>query len=561
MKNAIASRISLACAAIILLQLALALLGPSTVCAQPEPGISDFLESSQKNLFIFTTVEDFEKGETDGTEITLSGHGAVILCEGLQSGTYTSPTVETEPFEYMVLSWNADTPGSTYVEIQGRVHVLGRWSKWLSWGKWSSAAFNEKGRINLPGSAAGDTEDDVARISIDELIVKGKDGETANAFQYRLILHSGGGSSTGNGSLPKVRQVACTIKNTLPGQAISKSYPDGAPDLANLDIDLDVPTYSQYTRDSQISGSICSPTCVAMVLGYYGIDISPEESAWNARDYEAGIFGNWSFNLASAASYGLTGYVDYIVPEEGADPWYAVKQQIAAHRPVVVSVKYRKPGFPSPLPPVEGVPINHTDGHLVLVRGFTWKDGVEYVIVNDPAAANEDDVRREYRADEFFDAWVKRAAYIIFEDKNEAEEIYRPAPLSGQLIPLGKPKDGYQAFKLQLEDEAVDVSTLNIRSIVVSFEGRKTTPVGSRRSGEGSDLLWVKTDSEPGTYAFTFMGRSKDYYQAEITLPLPKSNTPVLAAGIILAAAVSAAVMLSRKGTKVHPVQQAQLDE
>ena len=102
-------------------------------------------------------------------------------------------------------------------------------------------------------------------------------------------------------------------------------------------------------------------------------------------------------------------------------------------------------------------------------------------------------IRDRYRADEFFDAWVKRAAYIIFEDKNEAEEIYRPAPLSGQLIPLGKPKDGYQAFKLQVEDEAVDVSTLNIRSIVVSFEGRKTTPVGSRRSGEGSDLLWVKT--------------------------------------------------------------------
>ena len=43
-----------------------------------------------------------------------------------------------------------------------------------------------------------------------------------------------------------------------------------------------------------------------------------------------------------------------------------------------------------------------------MVRGFTWKDGVEYVIVNDAAAPDNESVRREYKANQFADAWVKK---------------------------------------------------------------------------------------------------------------------------------------------------------
>ena len=48
-----------------------------------------------------------------------------------------------------------------------------------------------------------------------------------------------------------------------------------------------------------------------------------------------------------------------------------------------------------------------------MIRGFTWQDGVEYVIVNDPAGANNDEVRRLYRADQFFNAWVKKVTYLV----------------------------------------------------------------------------------------------------------------------------------------------------
>ncbi|MEX0974483.1 MAG: hypothetical protein WD024_03895 [Bacillota bacterium] len=50
---------------------------------------------------------------------------------------------------------------------------------------------------------------------------------------------------------------------------------------------------------------------------------------------------------------------------------------------------------------------------MVVVRGFTWQDGVEYVIVNDLAGATNDEVRRLYRADQFFSAWLKKVAYVV----------------------------------------------------------------------------------------------------------------------------------------------------
>ena len=142
-------------------------LGLSTSVALAQAGVV------QDNLYIFTTVEDFQEGETEGTEITDSGNGAIVLKEGASSGSYTSSVVETVPFEYMVLSWNADTPRSSYIEIQGRVRVLGEWTDWLSWGRWSTSSFLVNNRTMLPGSGKDDeTDDPSAKISIDELIVK-----------------------------------------------------------------------------------------------------------------------------------------------------------------------------------------------------------------------------------------------------------------------------------------------------------------------------------------------------------------------------------------------------
>lgn len=478
----------------------------------------------EDNLLIFTTVEDFENGNHENTRVVPVGNGAITLKEGAAVGTYTSPEIEAKPFEYLILSWNADTPKGTYIEIEGRVHAgkegARQWSSWLSWGTWSAHAFTgTDGKVMLPGSApASKTSDGIAKVATDELIVIGTSGETADKFQFRVTLYGPDGQPGTEETSPKVLLMAGTIRNTLEGQSIPAAYDESLPDLTQMDMDLDVPMYSQYLRDPKIANSICSPTSVAMALGYYGVDMSPEQAAWGVNDYRAPMFGNWPFNTAFAAANGFTAYVQYGTPADGKDPWYAVKQEIYRGNPVIVSVKYRKPGYEGRTEPeVENVPINYTPGHLVLVRGFTLKDGREYVIVNDPAAAKDEEVRRLYPADQFFEAWTKKVMYVIHRDESEGAVACVAEPIKGELVAVGEPSGGYQKFELIVDGQPVNLSDANIRSAVVSFNGQKTTPVTLRVSVlPESNLLWFKDSSEPGTYTFWFFDLNKNTYQAEL---------------------------------------------
>ena len=245
----------------------------------------------QENLFIFATAGDLAQGQCDGTEVRPADRGddgTVVLSEDSQRGVYTSPEVETKPFDYMILSWNAVTPPGSHIEIEGRVRVAGQWSAWLSWGRWSTSPFvNEEGETVLPGSASpARKEDGFASIEPDELKVKGSPEHLADRFQYRLTLHraprAAGGESRDAETSPTVSLVACSIKNTAPGQAIPKAL--AGPDLTHLDKDLDVPAYSQYQQDPKIAHSICSPTSMAMAMGYHGVHVTPEDAAWGVRD-------------------------------------------------------------------------------------------------------------------------------------------------------------------------------------------------------------------------------------------------------------------------------------
>jgi uncharacterized protein YvpB len=518
-------RMRVLCGLLVLLLTLTALAGCADTPKDPEPGEDQGQEQTgepeyeerellNKNLFVFTTQDDFAQGHNDGTVVSNYGNGAITLADGSTSGTYTSPIIKTSPFEYMILSWNADTPGDSNVTIHGRVRVKGEWSKWLSWGTWSTSSYpGADGKTRMPGSAtAPEQEDAIAKVATDELYVKGRDGETADAFQYRLILNSGSESA----NKPHVRLMASTVRNTLAGQAIPAAVPANAAELAELDHDLDVPVYSQSVRDPMIASSICSPTSVAMALEYFGHEVTPEQSAWLACDYVGNMFGNWSFNVASAASFDLSGYVAYFIQEEGGDPWLQVKEQIAAGNPVIVSVRYRSPESSEPYPVVEGVPISSTGGHLVLVRGFTWENGVEYVIVNDSAAKDNEGVHRKYRADQFAEAW-RKVAYVIYSDPAEIGEPSAPTPIQAELVAVGEPQDGFQYFELRVDGEAINVSDERMRGISVSYNGQISTYVTVRTSIlSNSQYLRFETSNKPGTYTYTFIDMDKNTYQATI---------------------------------------------
>ncbi len=356
------------------------------------------------NLLSHSSAGDFNENAQALDDVIISetiGDGAIALKAGVNQGVYTSKVVNAQSFNKLVFSWASDTPPGTTIQVQARV-IASTWingqereeySEWLSFGTWGTSIRR--------ASATGVTDGPLAKVDVDTLVVK--DGKTANKIQYRVILHS-----DTIGSSPRVRLIAGALRNTR--QGIDKVFKEPV-DLGNLQV-LNVPQFSQMTRDPAIADSICSPTSVAMVLNYYGTGVTPEQAAWGVYDYAYEGFGNWPFNTAYASSFGYSAYVDYSTAE-------GLKREIAKKHPIIVAVAYKNsPYAGGNLPVIDGAPISSTYGHLIVVKGFTNENGREYIIVNDPAAANDSGVHRRYRLDQFMAAWAESGniAYIIHND-------------------------------------------------------------------------------------------------------------------------------------------------
>jgi hypothetical protein len=102
--------------------------------------------------------------------------------------------------------------------------------------------------------------------------------------------------------------------------------------------------------------------------------------------------GNWPFNTAYAASRTGHAFVTRFSSLRG------VERFIAAGIPVVTSISFGRGEL-------SGAPISASNGHLVVVVGFTRTGRV---VVNDPAASSRAGVRRTYARGQFENAWLKR---------------------------------------------------------------------------------------------------------------------------------------------------------
>jgi hypothetical protein len=98
--------------------------------------------------------------------------------------------------------------------------------------------------------------------------------------------------------------------------------------------------------------------------------------------------GNWPFNVAFASEHGLAGYVRQL------PSLAAVELLVKRGVPVIASIAV-KPGE------LDGSPYKKTDGHLLVIRGFTDAGDV---IVNDPYG-DSGAVRRVYARAQFAHVW------------------------------------------------------------------------------------------------------------------------------------------------------------
>jgi hypothetical protein len=328
-------------------------------------------------------------------------------------GTWTSPVV-SPGFAYteLVSSWNAHTPAGTWVQVSmhgkaddgttSKEYILGRWAE-------DTGTIH---RTSVP--AQGDT---LATVAIDTLIAR--KGRTLTDWQLTVSLYRKQGTT----ATPSVGLVGAMASAVPDVKKVAASPLGGAEGT-----DLAVPPLSQeihrgeYPQFNGGGEAWCSPTSTAMVLDYWkqqypnagygpsaqdlaGIpyaDPQVDYAAANTYDWNYDGTGNWPFNTAYAGRYGLESFVTRLRSLTEAEKF------ISAGIPLVVSVSFKESQLTG-----SGY---STNGHLMVIRGFTANGDV---IANDPAShldPNNASVRTVYNRAEFENVWIPASggvAYVI----------------------------------------------------------------------------------------------------------------------------------------------------
>lgn len=372
-----------------------------------------------------------EDGSFDHTRIIREQDHKAITLGYHSEGSWTSPEYRpSTPVNKIVASWQAQTPGQSWIETQLQVKLTtGQKSGWYTMGKWGFASTaNPDGSITSPRGSVMGQED--ATGSVDQDTYFANDDTFVQSYRVREVLHANGQDK------PTVRQVAVTASD------YTKNIETGTSATTMLgQVDLPVPMLSQYVHNNEYSqfdgggAAWCSPTSVAMLLDYYHtgpsqqdirdlpadpvfdtnhrVDGQVDYAAYhifdNGYQLEDGHFdkntGNWPYNVAYASKFGLDGSVRQYNSLRDVEGW--IKKGV----PVVVTLKWNNTDADT-TNDLTGSSIPSTAGHLMVVRGFTANGDV---IANDPATPSGDrDVRHVYNRAQFEHIWLKAKQGTVY---------------------------------------------------------------------------------------------------------------------------------------------------
>ncbi len=352
---------------------------------------------------------DFLTGRFAGTRPTAAG---LVISRPAGTVDYADPTLgTTKPYDYatwtspthrigfgatqLVASWNATTPRGTWlqVEMSGRTET-GRQTGWYVMGRWAS------GDTDIHRTSVPNQTDANGTVSVDTF--ESAAGVTLASYQLRVTLYR----SAGAGATPSLRMVGA-MSSAIPDRFTVPASPLGGAE----GITLPVPQYSQnihtgeYPQYDGGGEAWCSPTSTEMVVEYWGKHPTPAQLAWvnpsyadpsvdaaarGTYDYDYQGAGNWPFNAAYAASYGLDAHVTRLHSLDELESY--IRRGI----PVVTSQSFQAS---------ELTGANYsTSGHLMVVVGFTQSGDV---VVNDPASSSDQAVRNVYNRHQFETVWLR----------------------------------------------------------------------------------------------------------------------------------------------------------
>jgi hypothetical protein len=309
--------------------------------------------------------------------------------------TWRYPVIEpASAFTQLVPTWHARTPGASWVEVSARVRTAAGWSRWLVLARWAD---ND---AHVRPTSVPDEADGPARVDTDTVRLS----EPGTAYQLQVSLLAPPGETA-----PELTCLAAMASGVNDAPSPPPVRAGHVLDVAPLSQRVHAGHYPQWGG----GGSVwCSPTSVAMVLSYWGVGPHPESLDWvdpsypdravchavrHCWDYAYDGAGNWSFNTAYAAQFGLDAFVTRLHDLVEAEAF------LTAGIPLIASIVVN----PARLPGAD----YDSDGHLVVIAGFTAEGDV---VCNDPAAQDLTTLRRVYPRSAFDAAWRDGSGRLVY---------------------------------------------------------------------------------------------------------------------------------------------------
>jgi hypothetical protein len=330
---------------------------------------------SVANKSDFSRFKGFDRFSTFASSTNSSGERVLL-----------SPVVPARiPWNQLIVSWNADAPAGTFVDIEAAAVSEGRPTKFYTVAEWSL-----DGKIFPRTSVRGQRDAD-GTVDTDTLILN----QLADAAQIRVTL---GGT---NGAMPTLKFLGLSFANTKVPMARRP------PNHAAWGKIITTPEHSQHVPNEK---GWCSPTSLSMVLSRWAgilnrpeMDLTVPQVAASVYDQGYAGTGNWPFNTAFAGSFpGMRTYVTRLDDLSEVEDW------IAVGIPVVLSARWDwlKDGRPL-----------DSDGHLIVCIGFTENGDV---VINDPATRLDrgESVRHIYKRANVIRSWTKshNVVYLVYPE-------------------------------------------------------------------------------------------------------------------------------------------------
>ncbi len=316
-----------------------------------------------------------------------------------ERGIWTSAAVQTPfAFDQLVASWNAITPSGTWIDVQLRASGASRATKWYTLAVWSSGD-DTIHRTTLKGQDDGD-----GRVNVDTF-EKSSGAPELTSYELRVTLHRAAGI---------IATPAVALLTAIATRATQYAIPSA---FGGVTRELDVPTLSQeihtghYPEYDGGGEAWCSPTSTAMVLGFWKtgpsavdlaafpgvshVDGQVDHAARYTYDWSYKGAGNWPYNAAYAAEYGLEGFITRLRSLTEAERF------IEAGIPLIASINGVLPGFL----------FTSTNGHLLVIRGFAANGDV---ITNDPAVRADAQARKVYARADFERVWLGGSTGTVY---------------------------------------------------------------------------------------------------------------------------------------------------